>query len=353
MAVFSKDYQKLFVSMLEEITAFLVDKKGSNYAKGEYGESTFEAIITSKDFDYKEVRIDSKRVKTFEDLEKIAYETLNEGEFISSKDYNLSPDFIVCIRDKDQKKLRALFGGNFGISNKKIFMFIEVKTTARKTTNVKLGQSTSKDLEKIFKVEDGEEKVLSKKELESVKSFINSENINIFIQNLYGLNVGNINKKQINSIFKIRKTKRNIQLLDKDGENIISLETRENKPKEKKILPNETQNDLTKDEINKIKEVWKLFKKVWYKTLEKKSSDELRAAYTYYLIHTEQEIPAHIIKNSYELKIKMDNLRDTIFSKKTMRGAEAKKKMFILLEKVLQNKSEALLLESWEELCLL
>ncbi len=337
--------EETFIEMLKEAKdAF----KNKAIVHGEVGESQVETLI--QNLGYTEHK---PKVKiTINNRDSYVGENLKKGTYLSSKSYNIAPDFIIRFYSRDLLKLRKIFP-NYSIQeidNRK-FLFSEVKTATSKNQAVKGTETKNKDVGSLLTRADKEKFLLGKEEKELLIKIFNLKT-DYTVITPSGIRTKTFKEDLFNKSLYIEKVptktkQRTYNIKDSTGKTLLSIEKRNRAIISKNVI-------LTDKIIKDIKELWKMFKIKWYGNLEKKSTDELRGAFVYYLIHTEQEIPSHIVKNSYELKIKMENLRDKIFKDKSKEGFKAKEEVFPLLESLLYDTFENILFETFEEMkCLL
>lgn len=335
-----QNIKESFLKMLSEAQEIFKNKPK---IVGDVGESQIESLLKSLGYKRKTgvSFIQSTR-------QEVAGKNLERGEYISSISHKVAPDFVVCVKENEEDKLKKVFP-NISIFNinKKPFTFIEVKTTIAKDSTIGGSVTSDNTVHEIFKrVEEKGKIKLTNQEIRLLKTKFNTD-IDYVMISTTGIQTKtfpNIKMKQTDTITLEKapaKTKQRYYEVKKG--NILLFKV------EKRTI---SRSLLSKENKESIKKVWKLFRKVWYGNSDKKTTDELRAAYAYYLIHTEQEIPAHIVKNSYELKIEMDKLRDKIFNFYVRGKIKPKQDLFNLLEKILYDKKELILFEGFEELCL-
>lgn len=337
--------EETFVEMLKEAKDVFKDKF---LVHGEVGESQVETLILS--LGYKEHKPNVKL--TMENKDSYVENNLKKGYYLSSKSYKLSPDFIIRFFARDLPEFKKLFPNyNIQTIGGRNFLYSEVKTADRKNPVVKGTETKNKDVGDLIAKADKEGTFLLGKEDKELLTKVFSLKNDYTVITTSGISTKSLKQDIMsNSLYLVKvqpKTKqRTYNVKDRTGKVYFSIEKRVRAPVSKNIV-------LTDKNIIELKNIWKLYKSKWYGSPDKKGTDELRGAFVYYLIHTEQEIPSHIVKNSYELRIKMDNLRNKLFANKSKKDFKAKEEMFPLLENLLIDKIEDILLEGWSELCYL
>lgn len=335
-----ENIKESFLKMLTEAQEIFKNKPKIS---GDVGESQIESLLKSLGYRRK---VGTSFIQSTR--QEVSGKNLERGEYISSISHKVAPDFVVCIKENEEEKLKKVFP-NISIFNinKKPFAFIEVKTTIAKDSIISGSVTSDNAVHEIFKRAEEKGKInLTNQEVRLLKIKFNTDIDYVMISpnGMQTKTFPNIKMKQTDIIsLEPSKAKTKQRYFEVKKGNTLLFKV------EKRVI---SRSLLSKENKESVKKVWKLFKKVWYGNSDKKTTDELRAAYVYYLIHTEQEIPAHIVKNNYELKNEMDKIREKIFNSYVRNKIKPKQDLFILLEKLLYDKKEMILFEGFEELCL-